>query len=142
MLGSVLDPLADKCLISILCATLAVVKLIPIPLVMVILGKDLLLVLASFYLRYITVPSPVTWSRYWNIQRSTVQVTPTMLGKVNTFLQLGLMALTLGSPIVGLVEHPGLHMLWYVTGATTIGSGTQYLYQMRGFKVLHKKPPP
>lgn len=29
MLGSVLDPLADKCLISILCTSLAYVKLIP-----------------------------------------------------------------------------------------------------------------
>lgn len=29
MLGSVLDPLADKCLISVLCVTLTIVKLIP-----------------------------------------------------------------------------------------------------------------
>lgn len=29
MLGSVLDPLADKCLVSILCITLALAKLLP-----------------------------------------------------------------------------------------------------------------
>ena len=70
------------------------------------------------------------------------------------------MALSLVAPVVGIVKHPLLQTLWYsccgrssmcllsfcycyryVTGATTIGSGVQYLYQMKGYKVLDKKPP-
>lgn len=31
-----------------------------VPLAAIILGKDVLLILASFYLRYITVPPPVS----------------------------------------------------------------------------------
>ena len=79
MLGSVLDPLADKCLLSILCITLTVQGLIPcedilrkgvlfvvcvclpfsVPLTVVILSRDAVLIGASFYLRYTTLPPPV-----------------------------------------------------------------------------------
>lgn len=34
--------------------------------------------------------------------------------QVNTFLQLALMALSLGAPLVGMVAHPILQGLWYV----------------------------
>lgn len=85
MLGAVLDPLADKCLVAVLCITLTVSGLIPLPLTAVILARDGVLVAGSFYLRYITLPSPRTWSRYWDIKRATVQVTPSALGKVQVF---------------------------------------------------------
>ncbi len=195
LLGSVLDPLADKCLVSVLFVTLTMVDLIPcqfsscphsvpthsilnrswcndvpipfhpctciVPLTVLILTRDGLLIAGGFYLRYTTLPPPVctvcvracvatlcsvtftvcivkqsslscstsvrlppslppslppflqrTWSRYWDIQRSTLQVTPSLLSKVNTGLQLLLVGLSLGAPVVGVVGHPALQALW------------------------------
>lgn len=57
-------------------------------------------------------PLQRTWSRYWDIQRSTLQVTPTSLGKVNTLLQLMTVGLTLGAVLVDAAHHPLLQMLW------------------------------
>ncbi|CAI8055536.1 Probable cardiolipin synthase (CMP-forming) [Geodia barretti] len=139
MLGSVLDPLADKCLLSILCITLTVQGLIPLPLTVVILSRDAVLIGASFYLRYTTLPPPRTWSRYWDIQRSTLRVTPSPLSKLNTLLQLSTVGLSLGAALVNASHHPLLQALWVTTAVSTVMSGASYLIQMKGFKILRKR---
>jgi cardiolipin synthase len=163
MLGSVLDPLADKFLVSILCIALTVQGLVPLPLTVVILSRDALLIGASFYLRYTTLPPPDsclltlplpfpfppslplsppsqrTWSRYWDIQRSTLQVTPSPLSKLNTLLQLSTVGLSLGAPLINASHHPLLQALWVTTAVSTVMSGASYLIQMKGFKILGKR---
>ena len=53
-----------------------------------------------------------TWSRYWDIQRSTLQVVPTSLSKVNTLLQVMTVGLSLGAPLMDATHHPLLQTLW------------------------------
>jgi cardiolipin synthase len=88
VLGTILDPAADKILMTTLTATLAMQELIPgkwllcslsvlvvltktstssVPLAIIILGRDVLLSLAAFYIRYSSLPPPVcyaTWKSY------------------------------------------------------------------------------
>ena len=137
-LGSLLDPLADKCLVASLSISLTVVGLLPTVLTALILARDLTLISGAFYIRYVTLPPPRTWSRYWDIQRATVQVTPSLLGKLNTVLQLSLVGLSLGAPVLGYVDHPLLHMLGITTGITTLLSGIHYVKDLKGFKILRR----
>ncbi|XP_064402648.1 probable cardiolipin synthase (CMP-forming) [Halichondria panicea] len=139
-LGSVLDPLADKVFMSVVCVSMTYAGLLPVPLVVLVLGRDVLLIGASFYLRYTTLPPPRTWRRYWDIQRSTVQVTPNTLGKVTTGLQLMSVGAPLLSAMCQATTTPLLQTLWVLTGVATISSGVNYLFRMKGFKILNKPP--
>lgn len=77
VLGTILDPAADKMLMTTLTVTLAMKDLIPssyrslvsitlitdfisvVPLAVIILGRDVLLSLSAFYIRYTSLPQPV-----------------------------------------------------------------------------------
>ncbi|XP_076100307.1 cardiolipin synthase (CMP-forming)-like [Mytilus galloprovincialis] len=126
VLGSALDPLADKLLVSVLTVTLTMSSLMPVPLAVVILGRDVLLILASLYFRYISLPPPKTFSRYCDVTNATVKLHPSNISKLNTFLQLTLIASSLAAPVFGFVDHIALQTLWYLTGTTTIASGVGY----------------
>ncbi|XP_005991154.1 cardiolipin synthase (CMP-forming) isoform X2 [Latimeria chalumnae] len=82
VLGSALDPLADKILISVLYVCLTCVNLIPVPLTAMILSRDIALIAAVFYVRYRTVPPPRTLSKYFNPCYATAQLKPTFISKV------------------------------------------------------------
>ncbi len=59
MLGSFLDPLADKILVSTLFLSLTYVHLIPIALTSLVVSRDIFLVYAGLYVRYMGVVPPV-----------------------------------------------------------------------------------
>jgi cardiolipin synthase len=59
-LGSFLDPLADKVLVATLFVSLAYVDVIPLPLVGLAVSRDLLLLFAGFYIRYMSILPPVS----------------------------------------------------------------------------------
>ncbi|XP_003383767.1 PREDICTED: cardiolipin synthase (CMP-forming)-like [Amphimedon queenslandica] len=138
-LGSILDPLADKCLISVLYISLTIVNLIPLPLTFLIISRDLMLVGGSFYLRYVTLPPPRTWRRYWDVERSGLQITPNLLGKANTALQLMLVGITMLSPLLDCIDQQLLKLLWFTVGTTTIASGMSYCVQLKGFQIIKKR---
>ncbi|XP_021379957.1 cardiolipin synthase (CMP-forming)-like isoform X2 [Mizuhopecten yessoensis] len=127
VLGSALDPFADKLLVSILTITLTMAELLPVPLTCLIIGRDALLICAGFYLRYITLPPPRNLKRYFDVSHATVTLLPSTLSKWNTGLQLCLIAASMAAPVFGFVDHLYLQGLWYLTGATTVGSGIQYV---------------
>uniref|UniRef100_UPI00398EF8C6 cardiolipin synthase (CMP-forming) isoform X2 n=1 Tax=Pristiophorus japonicus TaxID=55135 RepID=UPI00398EF8C6 len=81
-LGSALDPLADKILISVLYVSLTCAELIPAPLTAMVLLRDVTLIAAGFYIRYRTVPPPRTLSKYFNPCYATAQLKPTFISKV------------------------------------------------------------
>lgn len=58
-LGSLLDPLADKVLMTTVTATLATTPLMPAYLAVLIIGRDLMLSTAVAVFRYRTIPEPV-----------------------------------------------------------------------------------
>ncbi|OJT11388.1 Cardiolipin synthase (CMP-forming) [Trametes pubescens] len=125
VLGTILDPAADKMLMTTLVVTLAVKDLIPVPLAAIILGRDVLLSLTAFYIRYTTLPAPV-----------------------NTALQLLLMGTATVSPILPLDIGLPLQALQVIVAGTTIWSGASYVFAKDGFRVIssatkgRQGPPP
>ncbi|XP_044729789.1 probable cardiolipin synthase (CMP-forming) [Chrysoperla carnea] len=137
-LGSFLDPMADKVLIATLFLTLTYSNLIPLLLTEMIIARDLLLVGAGFVIRFISLPKPRTLSRYFDASHVTAELAPTFISKVNTAVQLTLVATTLAAPVFGFVDHTALHVLWYTTGFTTLTSALSYVFSKNTYKVLRR----
>lgn len=118
-LGAILDPLADKLLLSSSFLTLAFLGRLPLWLMGVVVGRDLVLILGSGLL--------FLWS-------GRPGYPPSAIGKLTTLLQvltvLGGMALEEGSGY--------LPPLFWATGAVTVVSGLDYLY--RGALTLFSRP--
>ncbi|XP_078129001.1 cardiolipin synthase (CMP-forming) [Sander vitreus] len=130
-LGSALDPLADKILISILYVSLTYAELIPALLTALVISRDIGLIAAVFWVRYKTVPPPVTLSKFFNPCYTTAQLKPTLFSKVNTAIQLLLVASSLAAPVFQYTDHILLQGLWYVTAVTTAASGYSYWHYGR-----------
>ncbi|XP_055948264.1 probable cardiolipin synthase (CMP-forming) [Argiope bruennichi] len=128
MIGSFLDPAADKLLIATLFVTLTINGLIPIPLTSLILFRDACLFGAGFYIRYVSLPPPKTLSRYFDMSLITAKLSPTGISKMNTMIQLTLVSASLAAPVFNYVDHMYLHILWYITATTTVLSAASYLY--------------
>jgi len=130
-LGTVLDPLADKILMSVVAVSLTVVSLLPVALTALILSRDAVLVSCAFYFRYKSLPSPKTISRYFDFNFPTVELRPNLLGKANTVLQLALVGCSLAAPVFGFVDHPNLQYLWYTVACSTVMSSISYVINFK-----------
>lgn len=139
MLGTLLDPMADKFLVATLFLTLTVAGLIPVPLTALIITRDAIIVGCGLYIRFQSLPPPKTFHRYFDVTLATVKFSPTALSKMNTAIQLGLVAATLAAPVFGYVDHYALHCLWYLTAGTTLTSGLMYLFTKDSYRYIRKK---
>ncbi|KAK5664365.1 hypothetical protein OQA88_588, partial [Cercophora sp. LCS_1] len=137
VVGTVIDPMADKTLMTVLTVTLAAKGALPVWLAVIILGRDVGLAMSAIYYRWISLPPPKTFSRYWDFSLPSAEVRPTTISKYNTFLQLALMGLTTVAPVVPGVDMSwGLGIMQYVVAATTIWSGASYVYSKDAVKIL------
>ncbi|XP_037913108.1 probable cardiolipin synthase (CMP-forming) [Hermetia illucens] len=137
--GSFIDPMADKLLIGSLVISMGYCDLLPIWLSGMILFRDAFLIGAGFVIRYISLPPPRTFTRYFDATHVTAQLEPTFISKVNTVVQLLTIGISLGAPIWMYADHPVLHGLWYITGATTVAAALSYILKKDTYKIL-KKP--
>lgn len=85
---------------------------------MLILGRDVLLGMSAIYYRYISLPPPKTLARYWDFSLPSAEVRPTEVSKVNTALQLFLVAWTMSKMAFGadlgvLGSQQALEAMWY-----------------------------
>lgn len=142
MAGTVLDPLADKLLVGTLFLTLTYAHIIPLPLTVLIVCRDVGLMGGSFYLRYKSLPEPKTLARFFDPSLASLKFEPTFLSKANTSIQLLLVACSLGAPVFDYAAHPCLQALWYLTAATTFCSGLEYAIRRDTYRFLHKTPFP
>lgn len=62
------------------------------PLVLLIVGRDVALVISAFLIRYRSLSEPKTFARYWDPRLPSAKVEPTQVSKYNTFLQIILVA--------------------------------------------------
>lgn len=122
-LGSYLDPLADKLLMSASFVTLSISQAVPSWLTVVVISRDLILGLGALILRLADYP---------------LVIRPSMLGKWTTTVQL----ITVG--LVLLVKGKLLHLppgvltgFFYLTAGLTIFTGVHYVY--RGLMVVAKQ---
>ncbi|KAH0608616.1 uncharacterized protein H6S33_001750 [Morchella sextelata] len=144
VVGSVIDPMADKVLMTVLTVTLAMQGLLPVWIAAVILGRDVGLAISAIYFRWISLPPPKTMVRYWDFSLPSAEVHPTTISKLNTALQLGLVGACMAHPLVGAGAGAAdleiaLQALQYTVATTTVWSGLSYVYSKDAVKIL-KQP--
>lgn len=142
--GSIIDPMADKLLMTVCTVSLWYSQIMPSYLAFLIIGRDVMLSFMGFYYRYISLPPPKTLKRYLDLSIVSVTVHPNMLSKVNTALQM--------IYIGGLVLQPGIanflaaeHISWLATGieyfgmvvaTTTFFSGAHYVTSKKAIEFI------
>jgi cardiolipin synthase len=77
----------------------------------IILGRDVGLAIAAIYFRWISLPPPKTFTRYWDFSLPSAEVRPTTISKYNTFLQLALVGLTTAAPLLSVDLAPALTIM-------------------------------
>lgn len=118
-LGSYLDPLADKLLLTSAFVTLAILHVVPIWAAIAILSRDLIIV-AGTLLLYVT--------------ETPIEVVPTVVGKGATLTQLLYLALALLFIFRGWDTHVLMPLLALMLILTT-ASGLHYV--ARGIRAYH-----
>ncbi|KAF8252953.1 CDP-diacylglycerol--glycerol-3-phosphate 3-phosphatidyltransferase, partial [Wilcoxina mikolae CBS 423.85] len=138
VVGSVIDPMADKTLMTILTVCLAVKGLLPVWIAAVILGRDVALAISAIYFRWISLPPPKTMARYWDFSLPSAEVHPTTISKLNTALQLGLIGACMASPLMGASGEweAALQAMQYTVATTTVWSGLSYVFSKDAVKIL------
>ena len=111
-LGAVLDPAADKSLLAGVYITLGFAGQLPGWLVILVILRDFLIVLGFVLIQ--TTASPK-------------QLGPLYISKINTALQIALIAFVLARLGLGIEAGPVTWLLVAVTAATTVLSGLSYL---------------
>lgn len=70
--------------------------------------------IAAIYYRWISLPPPKTFSRYWDFSLPSAEVRPTTISKYNTALQLALIGATTALPLVTVDVSQAMAALQYV----------------------------
>jgi len=123
-LGTFLDPLADKLLLSSAYLTLGVFRLVPPWLVVVVFSRDLVLALGVLLLKIFDYP---------------VIIKPSLAGKITAALQMATVLLALLGTFTA-VPRPMLQAFFWAAGLLTAGSGIHYVYL--GLKLANQKQTP
>jgi cardiolipin synthase (CMP-forming) len=136
VVGTVIDPMADKTLMTVLTVCFAIKGALPgeLPcialfitprilrdthfllawLAFIILGRDVGLAISAIYYRWISLPPPKSLARYWDFSLPSAEVRPTQISKYNTALQLALMGLTASAPLLTYDLASPLSLMQYV----------------------------
>jgi cardiolipin synthase len=159
VVGSVVDPMADKFLMTTVITCLAVNGSLPMPLFCLILGRDVSLAISALYYRYASLPAPKTMARYWDFSLPSAEVHPTGISKFNTFLQLTLLGTLLctnllhdptatlsaaGGVLLSIQDALGgeqgvktmVQGMSAIVASTTIYSGLEYTWSKKAVVIL------
>lgn len=151
VVGSVIDPMADKMLLMTLTSCLAASGDIPLYMAVLILGRDALLGISAVYYRYISLPPPKTFARYWDFSIPSAEVHPTTISKYNTLFQMLYLGSSLILPVVSTALDANQHANWieylatalkgleYTVATTTVLSGLSYVFSKNAVKILKPK---
>lgn len=129
IIGSFLDPLADKLMVGTLSLSMMWKSLLPWPLVVLIFGRDALLVSGTFYYRWKT--KEVASAFFDTHDSSAFQVKPSLISKMNTALQFATFGFALMHGAWQIPPQQALDYLFVLVGTTTFLSGSEYLYAYR-----------
>jgi cardiolipin synthase (CMP-forming) len=118
-LGRYLDPLADKMLLTAAFIGLAVLARIPFWVLLIVVSRDIILLIGTAVM---------------HLTQGGFDISPTLLGKTTTFLQLVLVVLALVT-VAGLGAVPYFEDAVWIVAVVTVVSGLHYLY--RGIRRLN-----
>lgn len=147
VLGSIIDPAADKLLMTICTVSLCYNLTMPTYLAALIIGRDVMLGFMALYYRFVTLPKPRSFLKYVDLLIPTASVHPTKLSKWNTGFQMiyiGTLVLKPGIELMlGTSEwvdalHYFLTGFEYLVASTTLISGGTYLFSKNAIKVIKK----
>jgi cardiolipin synthase len=126
-LGQLLDPLADKLLTTAGFIIMAIPRegfpSIPVWLAVAVVGRDVIILLGSLVV-YLTI-------RFTGFK-------PTWLGKINTFLEMGLVVIFLGFHTAGRLTFL-LPFCYVIVLASVLASGASYLLEGISIFKNHRK---
>jgi cardiolipin synthase (CMP-forming) len=123
VLGTYLDPLADKAFVNTLGVGLWYTGILPTPLVVLWATKDVMLLSGTAMMLYKQHGSVSILTN--SVSQEPLKVTPSMIAKINTTLQFATLVVGLMSPVMPI---PPLFLdgLIWTTGGTTIGTVISY----------------
>jgi cardiolipin synthase len=125
VLGAFLDPVADKIFIGSLVLGLTMKGLLPLPLAVIILGRDVILVAASFIMRARERPPGAPF--FDTTTSATFEIVPSEFSKINTGCQITLLIVSLGNFALDIPSIDIIEPMWWIISVTTVGSGLGYL---------------
>ena len=111
-LGALLDPAADKALLSSVYVSLGIAGLLPNWLVILVVFRDVTIIGGFVLLQTIAAPR---------------NFDPLYISKINTLVQISLVVYVLGRLGIGLPDGLFTDILLWLTAVTTILSGMSYL---------------
>ncbi|MFZ2006692.1 MAG: CDP-alcohol phosphatidyltransferase family protein [Stellaceae bacterium] len=111
-LGALLDPTADKALLSSVFVALGIAELLPNWLVILVVFRDVTIIGGFILLQNLAAPR---------------NFDPLYISKINTLVQIALVAYVLGRLGVGLPDGLLTGILVWLTAVTTVLSGMSYL---------------
>ena len=117
VLGAMLDPLADKALLVSMFVTLAIIGVLPDWLAILAVFRDLVIIGGLLVMWQLAMP---------------VRIQPLPISKLNTALQIVLVATALFVHGFGLRHFGLLDVLTWIVAATTLLSGAAYVWKAAG----------
>lgn len=145
VLGSYLDPLADKVLIISVALSMVKSDLLSPAVVALVVARDCALMGGAFYKRADSMGWKwKDWRDFFNVDKNGAEkIEPLFISKVNTVLQLALVGLALLQPEIGTDDSLSL-LTWlsWLVAATTLASWAGYgvLYFQKGSKTALRSP--
>ncbi len=125
-LGAYLDPLADKLLIISSLVVLTLIDAVPAWLTILVLSRDVIVTLG--------------YGAIYFVVEERMEIQPSTLGKINTFLLLLTITIVLVSLYdPNMIPSPVPFYLFLLSAVTTIISGLQYVY--RGLVWFQERAP-
>jgi cardiolipin synthase len=123
-IGGLLDPAADKLLLVAAFASLTYVGLVPLPLTLVVVGRDVMIVVGAICYQWLIAP---------------VEAEPAAISKLNTACQLAMVFFTLTSAAFAWPPQVSLTVLGAAVVFTSIVSGLNYVlrWSARAWRVAH-----
>lgn len=129
VLGSFLDPAADKVMMATLSVSLALIEALPPSLVALFLIRDLGLLAGAFAMRARSLPPAVRWTRelFRVSAMRSLEVAPSFVSRANTFGQISLIGFTLMQLAFGFPPAILTDALCWAVAGTTVVSGLGYV---------------
>ena len=112
-LGATLDPVADKLNMFVATVLLALQGLLPLWLAAAIVLRDVVIVAGATAYRML---------------RGHIEIAPTMLSKVNTFIEFGVLIAVMASAAGWIEAGSWLPVVFVLVFATVAASGLQYIW--------------
>ena len=118
-LGTFLDPMADKLLLTASFVTLTALHLIPVWVSIIVISRDIIIIIGALMLI---------------LFQDDLKVSPSLTGKATTLFQIVYIVFLLLFIVIGKNIDNIKPIMWIMIGIT-IASGAQYIYL--GFKLLN-----